>query len=111
MTKSYKWSNFKAFADDKISVNKELKFVFGRVENIVGKGENAGNQHFFLFPQCFQKLSFVEVFKVGIVWIKVKLRMIRSTWSLVTKRPIPYLDQTSSALRKSPLELLSVLLE
>ena len=21
--------------------------------NIVGKGENAGNQHFFLFPQCF----------------------------------------------------------
>ena len=22
-------------------------------ENIVGKGENAGNQHFPLFPQCF----------------------------------------------------------
>ena len=22
-------------------------------ENILGKGENAGNQHFFLFPQCF----------------------------------------------------------
>ena len=22
-------------------------------ENIVGKGENAGNQHFLLFPQCF----------------------------------------------------------
>ena len=21
-------------------------------ENIVGKGENAGNQHFLLFPQC-----------------------------------------------------------
>ena len=32
-------------------------------ENIVGKGENAGNQHFLLFPQCFlsyqrQKPSF-----------------------------------------------------
>ena len=26
-------------------------------ENIVGKGENAGNQHFLLFPQCF--LTFV----------------------------------------------------
>ena len=25
-------------------------------ENIVGKGENAGYQHFLLFPQCF--LSF-----------------------------------------------------
>ena len=22
-------------------------------ENIVGKGENVGNQHFLLFPQCF----------------------------------------------------------
>ena len=23
-------------------------------ENIVGRGENAGNQHFLLFQQCFQ---------------------------------------------------------
>ena len=23
------------------------------LENIVGKGENAANQHFLLFPQCF----------------------------------------------------------
>ena len=23
------------------------------IENIVEKGENAGNQHFLLFPQCF----------------------------------------------------------
>ena len=22
-------------------------------ENVVGKGENAGNQHFLLFPHCF----------------------------------------------------------
>ena len=34
------------------------------LENIVGKGENAGNQHFLLFPQCFllykrQTLSFM----------------------------------------------------
>ena len=31
-------------------------------ENIWGKGENAGNQHFLLFPQCFlpiQKRIFV----------------------------------------------------
>ena len=25
-------------------------------ENIVGKGENAGSQHFLLFPQCFQPI-------------------------------------------------------
>ena len=26
-------------------------------ENIVGKGENIGNQHFLLFPQCFQPFT------------------------------------------------------
>ena len=26
-------------------------------ENIVGKGENAGNQHFLLFLQCFLPIS------------------------------------------------------
>ena len=38
------------------------------VENIVGKGENAGNQHFLLFSQCFQKASFPGSLKVGVVW-------------------------------------------
>ena len=33
-----------------LNVTEELKFVLGRVENIVGKGENAGYQHFLLFP-------------------------------------------------------------
>ena len=32
-----------------------MKFVFDSVENIVGKVENAGYQHFLLFQQCFQK--------------------------------------------------------
>ena len=44
------WSKLKAFADDKINVTKKLKCVLGRVENIVGKGDNAGHQHFLLFP-------------------------------------------------------------
>ena len=29
-----------------------------RSENIVEKGENAGNQHFLFFPQCFPNTSF-----------------------------------------------------
>ena len=37
--------------------------VIDRVENIVGKGENAGFQHFLLFPQCLQKPSFLGVVK------------------------------------------------
>ena len=36
------------------------EYVLDRVENIDGKVENAGNQHFLLFPQCFQKASFLE---------------------------------------------------
>ena len=47
-------SKFKAFADDKIKVTQKLKFVLRRTENIAGKGENAGYQHFLLFPQCYQ---------------------------------------------------------
>ena len=34
-------SKFKTFADNKINVTKELKFVLGRSENIVGIGENS----------------------------------------------------------------------
>ena len=48
-------SKYKAFTDDKIDVFKSMIFVLGRVENIVGNGENAGYRHFLLFPQCFQK--------------------------------------------------------
>ena len=36
-------------------VTDKMKFVLGRIENIVGQGENAGYQHFPLFPLCFQK--------------------------------------------------------
>ena len=54
------WSKLKAFADDNIIVIviQNLRFASGRVKNIVGKGENAGYQHFLLFRQCFQKASF-----------------------------------------------------
>ena len=54
------WSNFKAFADNKINVSEKVKYVLGRLENLVGIGENAGNQHYFL--QRFQKDSFFNVF-------------------------------------------------
>ena len=46
-------SKLKAFADDKIDITKISKFVLISVENIVGKGKNAGYQHFLLFPECF----------------------------------------------------------
>ena len=47
--KTLDWSKLKAFADDEIDLNKKSKIVLGRVENIMGKAENADYQHFLLF--------------------------------------------------------------
>ena len=65
------WSKLVAFVDDKVNATQNLKFVLGRVDNIVGKGENGGYQHFLFFPQCFQKHSSTGLLKVGIVLQRV----------------------------------------
>ena len=31
-----------------------MRYVLGKVENTMGKGENAGYQHFLFFSKCFQ---------------------------------------------------------
>ena len=49
------WSKLKAIADDKTKALNMIILVLDTVENILGKAENAGYQHFLLFPQCFQK--------------------------------------------------------
>ena len=61
-------TKLKAFAVDKLNVFEMMISLFDRVENTVGKGENAGYQHFLLFPQCFPKPSLLGSLKVGIVW-------------------------------------------
>ena len=47
------WTKLKAFADDKLDNAKIMISVYDWVENIVGKGENLGYQHFLFFPQWF----------------------------------------------------------
>ena len=47
-------SKLKAFAHNKSNVASMVISEFVWVEHIVGKRENAGYQHFLLFPQCFQ---------------------------------------------------------
>ena len=42
--------------------------VFDRIENIVGKGENARYEHFLPFPQCFEKVSFPDTSESVVVW-------------------------------------------
>ena len=43
---------------------KYQKIVLEMVENIVGKGENAGNQHFLLSHNVFKYCFFLSSFKV-----------------------------------------------
>ena len=62
------WSKLKAFANDKIYVTIETEILFGMGRKHYGKGENAGFQHFLLFPQCFQKVSFSGSLKAVTVW-------------------------------------------
>ena len=51
-------------------------------ENIVGKEENAGNQHFLPFPQCFlpipRRIS-DEVILSSAIWTSLKIcRLVKS---------------------------------
>ena len=77
----------KAFADNKINVTKKMKFALGQEENIVGKEENAGYQHFLLFLQRFQKTSFSGLLKVGIVCNRVE-----QLFSSINSNPFISLD-------------------
>ena len=51
-------SKFKGSAEGNTNVTQKLKFILGRVENIVGKGENAG----------YQKTSYIGPLTIGVVW-------------------------------------------
>ena len=59
------WIKFKAIADDKLIIAKIMIPYFDRVDNILGKGEYAGYQHFLLFPHCFQ-MTFFTGKKLGL---------------------------------------------
>ena len=76
--KIFDCSKLLAFAEAKINVTEKLKLILGRAENIVGKGENVGNQHFLLFPQCFLKCSSVGSLRLGIVWTSLHVKCISS---------------------------------
>ena len=75
---NFDWSKLKAFADDKIKVNEKLKFGLGSLE-IVVKGENAGYQHFLLFPQCFQNPEISELCGKALTLYSIDIHFNTST--------------------------------
>ena len=62
------WSKFEAFADNIINVTEILKFVLGRVGNIVGKTRKYWLSAFSLFPTMFHKVFFCRVIKSHVFW-------------------------------------------
>ena len=50
--------------------NQRLKFVYGKIENIVGNGENAGNQHFLQTHNVLNSPSFGGLVKSWDVVVK-----------------------------------------
>ena len=68
-------TKLKAFADDKLKVAKMTIFLFDRVENTVGKGENAGYQHFLLFQHVFSKAFLFRV-------VKSRDCVVKSKWTM-----------------------------
>ena len=81
-------SKLKKLADDKLKVAHMVIFVSEKKENIEGKRENAGYQHFLLFPQCFQKASSSRMLKHWIVWSRVYLTFL-GLYRVLSFNPLP----------------------
>ena len=75
------WLKLKAIADNKLNVIQNINFVFDRVENTMGKGENAGYQHVLILQQCFQKIFSCGASKV-VIYLAVFVENPRYCYSL-----------------------------
>ena len=78
------WSKFKALILQKTNLNEKLKFGLRRSKTCLGKGDNAGNQHFVLFPIMLLKaLSVSRTCKIRIHtfnWYWESSRNEKNTW-------------------------------
>ena len=54
-----------AYADGHFILAQVVRFFCEIIENIMGKGENTGYQHFLLFPNVLKKISSQEHQKVS----------------------------------------------
>ena len=57
------WSKLKELEDDKILITEKIKFLLGRVENILGKGDKCWSPAFSPFPIMFSKGLCLRVVK------------------------------------------------
>ena len=71
MSKFLDRTGLKTFADDIVKMVKMMSFVSDGVENIVGKGENAGNHHFLLFPLFLSLLNQLVMYICSHTYVEV----------------------------------------
>ena len=64
----------------RIGSSEHLLIVVDKIENIVGKEENDGYQHFLLFSQCFHKALSLESLQAGLC----SKKLISSIYSVKT---------------------------
>ena len=69
MTKMRDVSKLKAIVDGKLRQRypKGQKFVLDRTGDMMEEAKKAGYQHLLIYPQCFQMLSLLGSFKLGIL--------------------------------------------
>ena len=70
----------KAFADDKLNVTQNVKIVFYRIENIVGKEENAGYQVWIAQSSLARVNTALERLVINIFYNTLALACITCTW-------------------------------
>ena len=70
----------KAFADDKLNVTQNVKYVFHRIENIVGKEENAVTSIFFFSHHVFKRLFPPVRQKSSLCGKGLRNRVLKTLW-------------------------------
>ena len=84
------WPKLKVFAEDKIDVVKKIPSLSWWSGNILGKGKNAGNQHFLLLLQIYKTHTFrvVKNFRLCGKGLNKKTSMIERAESKVSLKDI-----------------------
>ena len=81
------FSKLKAFADNKLKVIQIAKFVLDKIENIVGKEENAGYLSIFFFSQnVFKRLFLHGHYKSGLCGKELIISQTTNFRSFQTER-------------------------
>ena len=82
------WTRVDPFTDSKFNVADLVISVHDRIENIVGKGENAGYQNFIISPLCSEKATSKGLSSKVLNHIKVDQDLMSNFENIVEREEI-----------------------